>query len=177
MTILLAEMLDKSQLAILLLGSRFKNHLSLFFGVTLAFFSLSALAVLAGSFVTTLIPQMVLQIIAGVLFILFGILSFRHDEDKQTLKKTTGNAFLSGFSLLFLAEMGDKTQLATATFATQYNPFLVFLGSALALTFLAFLALRLGKMLSQRLNKEFIHKIAGVVFILLGLGFLFFALQ
>lgn len=173
-TIALAEMLDKSQLAILLLAGRYKNHTSLFSGVAVAFLLLSALAVLAGSFITTLIPPLVLQIVAGILFILFGLLSFREDHEKQSLKKTGSNAFLSGFSLLFVAELGDKTQLATAAFATQYNPWLVFLGSFLALVFLAFLALKVGKYLAVRLNKNVLHKSAGVLFILIGIGFIIF---
>lgn len=173
-TIALAEMLDKSQLAVLLLAGRYKTHTSLFLGVTLAFLALSALAVLAGSFVTGLIPQQVLQILAGILFILVGILSFRHDADEEKIKASHGNAFMTGFSLLFLAELGDKTQLATAVFATQYNPLLVFFGAFLALSTLAFLALKVGKVLAKKLNKNLIHKGAGIIFILLGLLFLFF---
>lgn len=173
-TIALAEMLDKSQLAVLLLAGRYKNHVTLFSGVMLAFLVLSILAVLAGSFATTLLPQSFLQIVAGILFILFGILSFRHEEEKQSLKKTGSNAFVTGFSLLFIAELGDKTQLATATFATQYNPWLVLLGAFFALTLLGFLALKLGGYLADHLNKELIHKIAGVIFVLLGIGFLLF---
>lgn len=174
-TIALAEMLDKSQLAILLLGGRYKNHLTLFLGVSLAFLTLSALAVLAGSFITNLIPPLLLQIGAGTLFILFGLLSFRHVTDgKQSLKKTDSNAFFTGFSLLFVAELGDKTQLATAAFATQYNPYLVFLGAFLALSLLALLALKVGGYIADRLNKELLHKSAGVLFILIGIGFILF---
>ncbi len=171
-TIAVAEMLDKSQLAILLLASRYKNHTALFGGIMLAFLLLSALAILAGSFITTLIPPLVLKYSAGALFILFGVLSFRHDSDQQTLKNTKRSAFITGFTLIFLAELGDKTQLATALFATQYNAWLVFAGAFLALTSLAFLAIKIGGYLEQKLNKNILQKIAGVVFILLGALFI-----
>lgn len=173
-TIALAEMLDKSQLVILLLAGRYKSHTSLFAGITTAFILLSALAVLTGSFIASLIPQSVLQILAGLLFILFGVLSFRSDSDKQKVKTTQRNAFITGFSLIFLAEIGDKTQLATTLFATQYNPWFVFLGAVLALSLLALLAIKIGGLLAKKLDKNLLQKIAGVVFTLLGLGFILF---
>ena len=79
-----------------------------------------------------------------------------------------GDAFASGFLAVFLSEWGDKTQLASTVFATQYNPFLVFLGVMTALVLLSFAAVYTGKLLLKKFSRDKVEKIAGVLFIVIG---------
>lgn len=78
---------------------------------------------------------------------------------------------MSGFWLILVAEMGDKTQLAAALFATQYNPLLVFVGVMLALFILSVMAVYLGKIIMDKVDKRTISTIAGIMFILIGASF------
>ncbi len=77
--------------------------------------------------------------------------------------------FLTTFGLIFLAELGDKTQLATITMAAQTKqPIAVFLGSALALTAVSLLGVVLGSVLANYINAEYLHKAAAIAFIVIG---------
>lgn len=76
---------------------------------------------------------------------------------------------LTTFGMIFLAEMGDKTQLAAITMAAQTRqPFAVFLGASLALTAVSLIGVAAGSVLSNYLNPEYLHKAAAVAFILIG---------
>jgi len=77
--------------------------------------------------------------------------------------------FLTTFGLIFLAELGDKTQLATITMAAQTRqPWAVFLGSSLALTLVSLIGVVLGSVLANYLNAEYLHKAAAVAFLVIG---------
>lgn len=172
-TIAAAELFDKSQLAILLLATRNHKHLVLFTSVALAFGILSLIAVLVGGTVAEFIPPSIVKIGAGILFLFFGIQTLLQKSADHINTKKKSLTFWGGFLLIFLSELGDKTQLATITFATQFPPFIVFLASFAALLLLAILAIWLGKMISRFENKAIISKIAGIIFIILGFTFLF----
>src|SRR3989344_674675 len=107
-TIFLAELLDKSQLTVLLLASKTKKHLQLFLGVMLAFMVVDGSAILFGSIISDLFPQGFMRILSGLLFIIFGILSLKpQDSEKQEARLQ--HPLISGFSLVFFSEWGDKT--------------------------------------------------------------------
>ena len=74
--------------------------------------------------------------------------------------------------MIFLSEWGDKTQIASALFATEYDPRMVFIGVMIALLILSVMAIFLGKYLSSRIDRRVITRVAGVVFLLIGLSFL-----
>lgn len=73
-----------------------------------------------------------------------------------------------------LAEWGDKTQIASALFATRYNALMVFIGTMVALTMLSIVAVYLGKVISNRIDKKLMTKIVGFGFIAMGISFFFF---
>lgn len=173
-TILAAEFFDKSQLAILLLATKSKHHIQLLLGTVLAFAIVDGLAIVAGSWLTSIIPHDVLKIVSGLAFIVFGILALRGDHEENHKEFTKKSAFASGFLVVFLSEWGDKTQLASAVFATQYQMVYVFIGVMIALALLSAVAIFVGSALSKTINKTLISRISGVVFILLGIFFLLF---
>ena len=77
--------------------------------------------------------------------------------------------FLSTFGLIFLAEMGDKTQLAAITMVAETRqPWAVFLGASLALTAVSLIGVTLGAVLANHINPEYLHRAAAVAFILIG---------
>ncbi|HEX8710073.1 MAG TPA: TMEM165/GDT1 family protein [Pyrinomonadaceae bacterium] len=79
------------------------------------------------------------------------------------------SAFWTTFGVLFLAEMGDKTQLAVITLAAQTrSPLSVFLGAALALALVSLIGVAVGALLGKYLPAELLHKVAAVAFIVVG---------
>ncbi len=168
----LAEMGDKTQLSVLLLSSRTKQYLQLLLGVMLAFLLVDGFAILVGAWITSIIPVHTIKLISGTVFIIFGILILRGNKDDGETDLSPRNAFVSGFSMIFLSEWGDKTQIASALFATEYNPWMVLIGVMAALTAVSILAIYLGRFISDRIDRRVITKVAGTVFILIGISFI-----
>ncbi|MBN2014760.1 MAG: TMEM165/GDT1 family protein [Candidatus Altiarchaeota archaeon] len=167
----LAELGDKTQLCILLLSSKTDKHLRLLLGVVLAFFVVDGVAVLAGSWVTKVAPEAALKVFSGFVFILFGLLILRNNEGRECDTKPLKNPLIAGFSLIFMTEWGDKTQIAAALFATKYRAELVLAGVVVALALLSIAAIYLGRFISTRLDRCALSRISGIIFILMGLSF------
>ncbi len=171
----LAELGDKTQLAILLLSSKTRRHFELLAGIMLAFFLVDGLAVLAGTWITRLVPLGVLRILSGSLFILVGILILKSKEETDAVKKNEiKNPFYSGFLLILLSEFGDKTQIAAGLFATKYDPWMVLTGTMLALLTLSLAAIYIGKVLAARLDPKIVSRCAGILFVLMGIAVIVF---
>lgn len=137
-----------------------------------AFSITTGLAIILGNFISTVVPMEYVSISAGLLFILFGLLMLVSKEDEETnVNPELNNPFLTGFGLILVAEMGDKTQIATAVFATQYDPYLVFIGVILALFIMTMIAIYIGQFIMDRIRTSIISKAAGILFILIGASF------
>lgn len=171
-TIALAEFFDKSQLTIFLLATRTKHHASLFLGVMIAFLIVDGTAVIFGSVITSLIPIPILKLVSGSLFIFFGILTLLQPKGSKNKPVHLTTPLRTGFTLVFLSEWGDKTQLASLLFATRFHPILVFLGVISALALLSLSTIFAGKMLKELFGDFPFAKISGIIFILLGLIFI-----
>jgi putative Ca2+/H+ antiporter (TMEM165/GDT1 family) len=172
MAVGLAELGDKTQLTVLCLASKTKKHFELLLGIILAFAITDGVAIILGNFITTHIPINYIKIISGTVFILFGIITLMSKKQEETacdLKKP----FASGFLLIFVSEIGDKTQIASGLFATKFDPLMVFIGVISALTILSVMTIYLGKFIALKVNKKVISNIAGIVFILVGIFCLF----
>jgi putative Ca2+/H+ antiporter (TMEM165/GDT1 family) len=174
----LAEMGDKTQLSVLLLSSRTREYAQLLAGIMLAFLLADGFAILVGSWVTEVIPVHLVKLVSGAVFILFGVMILRgNKEEEEESRLSPRNAFVSGFSMIFLSEWGDKTQIASALFATEYDPRMVFIGVMTALLILSAMAIYLGKFLASRIDRKRITRIAGIVFLLIGLSFMLSAVM
>ncbi|MDO9096806.1 MAG: TMEM165/GDT1 family protein [Candidatus Methanoperedens sp.] len=172
--IALAEFGDKTQLAVIALSARYDRR-KVFSGVIFAFALVTGLGVLVGDVLYRFIPQDVIRILAGLLFLAFGVLMLLSKESCETDGSTPplGNPFLSTFSMIALAEMGDKTQLSAITLVAKYDsPYLVFAGALLALGLISLLGIFLGKKLCEIVPLSKIRLGAGAMFILFGLLFL-----
>lgn len=171
--IAVAEFGDKTQLTVIALSAGY-DRAKVFAGTILAFALVTGIGVLAGETLLRYIPAHLIRIIAGLLFVAFGIwmLSSRESDDADENLRS-GNPLLSTFSMITLAEMGDKTQLSAITLAAKYDsPYLVFAGAILALAVVSLIGIFLGKKLREIVPLPKIKLGAGVLFILFGVLFL-----
>ena len=182
--IFIAELPDKTAVAALVLATRHRA-LPVFIGTASALIVQSLIAVAAGG-VLALLPPRPVHIGAGLLFLVSAVSMWRskgEESEPSDGKPAEGDAtdarqpsfksaFFKAFAVVFLAELGDLTQLGTAALAARYrSPVTVFAASALALCSVAALAVFLGNRLSRLINPRVVQKIAAVVFGVLGTGF------
>ncbi|MFF5478012.1 TMEM165/GDT1 family protein [Streptomyces sp. NPDC012935] len=170
--VFLAELPDKTALAGLVLGTRYRASY-VFAGVAAAFAVHVALAVAAGS-VLTLLPHQLVQALTGVLFLGgAAVLLMKKDEDETEVRKPENQSFWkvsgAGFMLILVAEFGDLTQIMTANLAARYDdPLSVGIGAVLALWSVAAIGIVGGKALMRRVPLKLITKVAALL--MLGLG-------
>jgi len=168
----LGELGDKTNIAVFLLASKIKNPMHLFVGSMVAFLIVDGVAILAGKWVTTLVPVHIIKIFGGVLFILLGLWTLKNSKEEKKQKTWPYHPMIVGFLLIFLSEWGDKTQIGTAILATQYQPWLVLAGIMTGLAIVSLIAIWLGKFLSQKVEEKLLNRIAGVLFVVMGVFFL-----
>jgi putative Ca2+/H+ antiporter (TMEM165/GDT1 family) len=167
----LAEIGDKSQLVCITLAARHRG-LPIIAGAALAFALLNLLAVLFGAGVAAWLPERVTAGLVAILFAGFGIHALRgnQDDDAEQLQERSGHGiFVTTFLMILLAEFGDKTQIAVAGLASTSAPEPVWLGATLALILVSALGVWFGRTLLQRIPLPVLHRLAGVVFLLLAL--------
>jgi len=173
--VFLAELPDKTALASLVLGSRYRP-LYVFTGAAGAFLVHVMLAIAAGSLLA-LLPHRVLQSVVAALFLLGAVLMLRgrhEDEDEEHLDIKAGCAptfprvAATSFLVILVAEFGDLTQILTANLATKYhNPLMVGIGATAALWAVAGLAIVGGRSLLKYVPLSVITKAAAVIMLVL----------
>ena len=165
----LAEFGDKSQLVCMTLAARHRG-LPVLLGAIAAFAILNLLAVLFGAAVAAWLPEWLVTVAVAVLFAVFGISALRYqeeDEDENIEEKAGHGIVATTFLLIFLAEFGDKTQLAVAGLGSTGEPTAVWAGATAALAFTSALGVFAGRKLLNHLPLKWIHRISGVFFLLL----------
>jgi putative Ca2+/H+ antiporter (TMEM165/GDT1 family) len=168
-----AELPDKTALASLVLGSRYRP-VFVFAGVAVAFTVHVALAVAAGSLLG-LLPRRPLEIVVAVLFALGAVLLLRgrhKDEEKSADEQDRAGGFWrvagTSFLVILVAEFGDLTQIATATLTARYHdPLSVGIGALLALWAVAALAIVSGRSLLRLIPLQWVSRIAALVMLAL----------
>lgn len=167
--ITLAEFGDKSQLVCMTLAARHRG-LPVVLGAVSAFALLNLLAVLFGAAISAWLPESVIILTVAALFAYFGIaaLRYRDGEDEENIEEKAGHSvFASAFLMIFLAEFGDKTQLAVAGMGSTTQGLAVWAGATLALATTSLLAVIAGRNFLHRLPLVWIHRISGAFFLLL----------
>ncbi|MBT1190240.1 TMEM165/GDT1 family protein [Streptomyces sp. CJ_13] len=165
--VFLAELPDKTALAGLMLGTRYRASY-VFAGVAAAFAVHVCLAIAAGS-VLTLLPHRLVQAVVGVLFLAgAAMLLLKKSEGEEEVKPPADQSFWkvsgAGFMLILVAEFGDLTQIMTANLAARYdNPVSVGLGAVLALWAVAGIGILGGKTLMKYVPLRLITKVAAAV--------------
>jgi putative Ca2+/H+ antiporter (TMEM165/GDT1 family) len=167
--IFLAELGDKSQLVCVALAARHR-HRPVLVGAIVAFAVLNTLAVVFGAGLAHWVPERVLAAAVAALFAVFGVKSLRvkeADGDEEVKELRGHSIFLTTFVMLFLAEMGDKTQIAVAGMASTMPLIPVWVGATLALAGTSALGVVAGRQLLRRIPLHRLHQISGVFFLAL----------
>jgi len=171
----LAEMGDKTQLLALLLAARFRKPVPILVAILLATLINHGLSAVLGQWVTTVIGPEVLLWIVSIGFIAMAawmlIPDELGDENASINKWQKFGVFGATFILFFLAEIGDKTQIATVALAARFDSvFWVMLGTTLGMMLANAPAVFLGDKLANRLPISLIHKIGAVIFLVIGVA-------
>jgi putative Ca2+/H+ antiporter (TMEM165/GDT1 family) len=178
--IFVAELPDKTALASLVLATRHRA-LPVFLGSSLALTVQSFVAVAAGS-VFALLPEGPVHIGAGILFLVSAVLMwFRKDDDDDEKNgpgssptKDTGTfwrSFTTTFGVIFVAEWGDLTQIATAAFAARERaPVLVFASATIALWAVTAIAVLIGNRAARVLHPAIMQRVAALLFGFVGVA-------
>lgn len=174
----LAEMGDKTQLLALLLAARFKKPWPIVWGILVATVANHALAGALGAWVTTLMSPAVLRWILGASFLAMAVWmlvpdKLEDDSDSDSQPPRWG-VFATTVAMFFLAEMGDKTQVATVMLAARFDTYLaVVAGTTLGMMLANAPVVWLGERVTRLLPLRVVHLASALVFAVLGLLALF----
>lgn len=171
----LAEMGDKTQLLALLLAARFRKPVPILVAILLATLINHGLSAVLGQWVTTVIGSEVLLWIVSIGFIAMAVWMLipdeLGDENASINKWQKFGVFGATFILFFLAEIGDKTQIATVALAARFDSvFWVMLGTTLGMMLANAPAVFLGDKLANKLPISLIHKIGAAIFLVIGVA-------
>lgn len=169
----LAEIGDKTQLLAFLLAARFRKPLPIISGILVATLLNHSLAGALGAFITTQVGPEVVRWVLGLSFLGMAVWTLIPDEienEETAIAKRWGVFGASALSF-FLAEMGDKTQIATVALAVHYQtPVLVIAGTTLGMLIADVPAVFVGERLANRIPMRLVHGSAAALFALLGLA-------
>jgi len=169
----LAEIGDKTQLLAFILAARFKKPVPIILGILAATIVNHGLADALGAWITSTVSPEILRWVLGASFIGMAIWTMIPDkiEEEETQIAKRFGVFGATLITFFLAEMGDKTQIATVAMAAHYaSPLLVVIGTALGMLIADVPAVFVGDKLANKIPMKLVHSIAAGVFALLGIA-------
>jgi putative Ca2+/H+ antiporter (TMEM165/GDT1 family) len=169
----LAEIGDKTQLLAFILAARFKKPLPIIAGILVATLVNHGLAGALGAWITATVSPEVLRWVLGASFIGMAIWTMVPDEIEEEETKVAKRLGVFGATLItfFLAEMGDKTQIATVAMAAHYGaPVMVVIGTTLGMLIADVPAVYAGDKLAVKIPMKLVHSIAAGIFALLGVA-------
>ena len=168
----LAEIGDKTQLLAFILAAKFKRPLPIILGILVATLANHAFAGAIGAWITTVVGPETLRWVLGISFIAMAIWTLIPDKfDEEDAKLTQSGVFVTTLVAFFLAEMGDKTQVATVALAAQYHAFFsVVAGTTFGMMIANVPAVLIGDRLAHKLPIRLVHGIAAAIFAVLGIA-------
>ena len=169
----LAEIGDKTQLLAFLLAARFKKPVPIVLGILAATLVNHGLAGALGAWITSALDPAVLRWVLGLSFLAMAAWTLVPDKIEEEETRIAGRFGVFGATLatFFLAEMGDKTQVATVAMAAHYaSPLLVVIGTTAGMLVADVPAVFLGDKLAHRIPMRRVHAVAAVIFALLGIA-------
>jgi putative Ca2+/H+ antiporter (TMEM165/GDT1 family) len=169
--IFLAELGDKSQLMAMAFATRYRA-ITVLAAVTFATLLVHAFSVLVGAAFALAVPTAAIQVAAGIAFFAFAAWTLRGDtlgdSDESRAARSGGWVMLTIGTAFFLAELGDKTMLATITLATTEEPLGTWLGSTAGMVAADAVAITAGALLGTRLPERAIRVFAAGAFVFFG---------
>ena len=168
----LAEIGDKTQLLAFILAAKFRKPMPIVLGILVATVANHALAGVLGTWITSLLAPETLRWILGISFIAMAIWMLIPDKlDESDIKLASFGVFGTTLIAFFLAEMGDKTQVATVALAAQYQSLIaVVAGTTLGMMIANVPAVLLGDRIANKLPVRMVHASAAMIFAILGVA-------
>jgi putative Ca2+/H+ antiporter (TMEM165/GDT1 family) len=169
----MAEIGDKTQLLAFILAARFKKPLPIVAGILCATIVNHGLAGALGAWITSAVSPEILRWVLGLSFIGMAVWTMIPDEIEEEETNVARRLGVFGATLItfFLAEMGDKTQIATVAMAAHYaSPLIVVIGTTLGMLAADVPAVFIGDKLASKIPMKLVHSIAAAIFALLGVA-------
>jgi len=164
-----AEIGDKTQLLSFVLAARLRKPWPIIAGILAATLANHSIAGWAGSVLADLVPQAPLVWVTGLAFIAFGVWALHSDSLKGSPDVFKAGVFVTALVAFFLAEMGDKTQLATVALAARFDALAqVIVGTTLGMMIANIPAVWIGDRLAQAIPMKAVRILAAALFILTG---------
>lgn len=165
-----SEMGDKTQLLAFSLSARFKKPLPVLMGIFLATILNHSGASFLGRYASGFLSQHLLKFVLSGTFFVFALWTLKPDKFEENSKAPRMGAFLTAFVLFFLAEMGDKTQLATVALGARFSSVaIVTVGTTLGMMVSDGLAVFVGHQMSEKLPMHWIRRAAAALFFIFGI--------
>jgi Ca2+/H+ antiporter, TMEM165/GDT1 family len=167
----LAEMGDKTQLLAFILAARFKKPVPIILGILCATLVNHGLAGALGAWITSVVSPDAMRWVLGLSFIGMAIWTLIPDkiEEEETQVAQKFGVFGATLVTFFLAEMGDKTQIATVALAAHYGaPLLVVIGTTLGMLIADIPAVFVGNKFAEKIPMKLVHSIAAGIFAVMG---------
>lgn len=175
--VFVAELGDKTQLVALGLATRYRT-ITVLAGITIAYAITNGVSVLVGGLLGAALPTTAISIVGAFVFFGFALWTLRDDDDDEADTSSIGgrSVLLSIVGAMVLAELGDKTMIATATLAARESPVWTWLGATMGITASGALAVFVGRVLGHRLPRRATRIGASVLFAVFGVLLLLDAL-
>ena len=168
----LAEIGDKTQLLAFILAAKFRKPVPIVLGILVATLANHGFAGAVGSWITTLMGPETLRWVLGVSFIAMAAWTLIPDKfDEEDAKLARFGVFTTTLIAFFLAEMGDKTQVATVALAAQYQSLVaVVAGTTLGMMVANVPAVIMGDKIADKMPVKLVHRVAAAIFAILGVA-------
>lgn len=163
-----AEMGDKTQIIAMTFATQYLVK-EVIMGVTIGVLFNHGIAILLGSFISKIIPMDLIQIIAGFLFIVFGINALKYDEEDEVENKKALSPIVTVALAFFIGELGDKTQLTAMTLSAEASyPLFILMGTTLGMIATSGLGIFVGSKIGNKIPEMAIKIASSLVFVFFG---------
>ncbi len=174
----ISELGDKTQLAIIILTAKSRKPVIVFVAAMTGFILINGVGVLIGQIIVQFVPYLFIRFSTGIIFIVFGVIllvkskntSDEKINDESLMVDQHSSLFLTAFTFVALAELGDKTQIITILLVANYQlPFVVLLGVLSGLALVSGIGVLVGESFSRIISPKMLHIVSGIIFIVFGL--------
>lgn len=166
--IFIAEMGDKSQIIAMTFATKYRVR-DVINGIILGVGLNHGIAIILGRFISKKVPLNIIQLIAGILFVIFGIMALKDEEVEESDDKQSYGPIISVALAFFIGELGDKTQLTAMTLSSEANyPLLIFMGTTLGMVATSGVGIFIGSRIGEKIPEFTVKIISSLVFISFG---------
>lgn len=170
--VFIAEIGDKTQLLLITCAARF-SIIQVLIGIIIGVFLNHGLAILIGTYISNIINSDFLQIVAGIIFIIFGLITLLSNgkEEESNNQFINCGPVLTVATAFFLGELGDKTQLTAMTIAMEAKyPLLILAGSIVGMLLVGLIGIIIGTTLTKKVSSNIIRLVSAIAFIAFGVA-------